>query len=114
MSGSQPLCAQRCLRGPSLIASKHRRHTLLAGAVASAPPAIVLARKVLSASAVPVKTRARAWIATEAMQGKIRRPPDFDVPLLAGARRRAPRRMASVASEQSGSRPEPETAQIVK
>jgi len=72
MSGSQPLCAQRCLRGPSPIAPKHRRHTLLAGVVASAPPAIVLARKVLSASAVPVKTRARAWIATEAMQGKIR------------------------------------------
>jgi hypothetical protein len=63
--------------------------------VADAPP-IVLARKVLPVSAASVETRTRAWIATEAMLGKLRRPVSrqqargFDVPLFAAAQQLAP------------------------
>jgi hypothetical protein len=119
MSGSQPLCAHHCLRLPSLIALEHRRQTRVVGPVPSTPPALALARQARRAAA-SVETRARARIATEAMLGKFRTPVrgqqalGFDVPLLAAAKRLAPRRTASMASELRGRRPEPETAQIVK
>jgi hypothetical protein len=64
--------------------------------VPDAAPPIVLARKVLPVSAASVETRSRAWIATEALLGKLRRPVSrqqalgFDAPLFAAEKQLAP------------------------
>jgi hypothetical protein len=56
----------------------------------------VLAREVPRVSAASVETRTRAWIATEALLGKLRRPVSrqqalgFAMPLFAAARQLAP------------------------